>query len=519
MSIDNELDMIKNEPQIGEMRDAIHDGIKKGYDKSVEAELNSAEAISVTNNLLDGTFDSAVLQSDFENKLNTEINNLQPDFNLFKGNITDEINEINEDFSNLDNKVTGTKSILDFENLVIDKGLETEDWKDAFEAAAQFLRDSVLIKRLVFPAGIYQYSVSPNWVLSNSSIETDGVVRLRYTGTETGFIVDAGESTGLAWNMTIGTFFMEVPSTAKDAMFVRGVHASNIKVKILGAGAEYAGLRTEWCVCTDFYVTVSNNHEGWYLGSKPKYGIYIDKRALQPEGQGGYTSWCSFYTPKVEGCLIGIHIEKGQGNSFYSGTSEGNSDTGIYCSEFALYNKFFGIDLEANTNYDIHCSGNENEFYSVDATNKHLFDTDAKNNLITGGSHNAIELGVDTFGNILQSVKYNRFGNGSILNDKSGKNRLVNNRNVGLNRSENRPPATTAINVGNSPYTYVNNGGNDERIFLSYSAATVSKILYIHGGVGSTYSTDTVTRDILLAPGDSLQVTYSTAPAMYKITT
>ena len=52
MSIDNELDMIKNNPYMETMRDAIHDGIKKGYDKSVTAENYAAEVKDTYDNIL-----------------------------------------------------------------------------------------------------------------------------------------------------------------------------------------------------------------------------------------------------------------------------------------------------------------------------------------------------------------------------------------------------------------------------------------------------------------------------------
>jgi hypothetical protein len=421
--------------------------------------------------------------------------------------------EINARLAENAKKIKGTRSILDFENLVTDKGLATEDWKDALQSAKEFLENSVLVNRLVFPSGVYQYSLSPNWAISDTIIEADGEVRLRYTGTGNAVDIDSGVESGSAWHVTFGKFLIECPSTAKNALFVRGIHSSEIKAKILGAGTNYAGLRTEWCVCTDFHIIVSNNHEGWYLGSKPKYGIFIDKRELQTSG--GYTSWCSFYSPRIEGTQIGIHIERGQGNSFYSGTSEGCSQSGIILSANAICNKFFGIDMEVNTNYDIYCLGKENEFYSVDSTGKHSFDGSARDNLMIGGSHNSLVLATTTFGNLIQNIKYNRFNNGSILDDKSGKNRLMSNRNVGLNRSENRPPSQSLITVGASPFTYVNESGNDEMIMIR--DGSISAIQYIHGGFGD--GTTAIPSFMRLCPGDSLKVTYTVAPTMRKFTT
>lgn len=425
------------------------------------------------------------------------------------------LNEVDTQLAEKAKKIEGRISIKDFEHLVIDKGLITEDWKDAMQSARDYIANQTIMPKLVFPKGIYQYSVSPNWAISDAIIEAEGEVRLRYTGTENAVIIDGGEVTGLAWHITFGKFFIECPSTAKNALFVRGIHASDIKAKVLGAGTEYAGLRVEWCVCTDFDVIVSNNHEGWYLNSKPKYGYYIDKRELQPAGQGGYTSWCSFTNPKVEGCQIGIYLDRSQGCSFYSGTSEGNTDVGIYLTANAIYNKFYSIDLEVNTNQDILCLGRENEFYSIDNTGVIEFNAYARDNVFFGGSHKNFVLGGNTYGNVLNSVKYNRFNDGSVINDVSGKNRLVNNRNVGLNRSENRPASSSAITLGASPYTYVNESGNDEMINIF--GGTISNFLYVHGGYGD--SSNIVPQFIRLCPGDSIRVTYSSIPTIRKYTT
>lgn len=396
------------------------------------------------------------------------------------------------------------------------KGDGVTDDTAALQAVRDYVASQAQPPKVIFPAGIYKYSVSPNWAISDIIVEAEGEVRLRYTGTGNAVILDAGEVTGLAWHINFGKFLVECPSTAQNAVFVRGIHSSTIRVKVLGAGTDYAGLRTEWCVCTDFddYVC-SNNHEGWYLGAKPKYGIFIDKRELQPVGTGGYTSWCSFRNPKIEGCQIGIHIERGQGNSFYSGTSEGHSQTGIVLSANAIYSKFFGIDLEANTNYDIYCLGKENEFYGCDSTGTHVFEGYARDNVIIGGSHNAITFNTNTYGNILQNIKYNRFNNGSGINDISGKNRLMSNRNVGLNRTENRPPSSSVITVGASPFTYINESGNDELIHIF--GGTISVYLYAHGGYGDSGST--VPLYTRLCPGDSVRITYSVAPTMRKYTT
>lgn len=477
--------------------------------------------INVSSKVLNGT---AVQATDEFDTFTKTVEEITTDYKSLRkiviaenaaADLQDQVNTTNAQLEHNAKKIKGRISILDYEHLVINKGKENEDWKNAFQKARDDLANATIKHQLIFPQGIYQYSVSPNWAISKAQIVAEGEVRLRYTGTEDAVIIDAGAVTGLCWDMKFGKFLIECPSTAKNACFVRGVHASHIEIKALGAGTNYAGIRVEWSVCTDFYITVSNNHEGWYKGAKPLYGIFIDKKELQPEGQGGYTSWCSFYTPKIEGCEFGIYIIRGQGNSFYSGTSEGNSKKGIILESTAIYNKFYSIDMEANTEHDIYCVGRENEFYSVDSTGIHLFDGYARDNVMIGGSQNQITLAPTTYGNVFQNIKYNRFNNGSTMNDISGRNRLVNNRNVGLNRSENRPPSSSAITVGTSPFTYVNESGNDE--LINMFGGTISQFGYFHGGYGDTAST--IPQFIRLCPGDSIKITYSVAPTMRKYTT
>lgn len=492
--------------EIGTMIDrSLIAGLNKNFDEVEQDIRGVAEPLKA---VLDGAFDAAALATNFGERAQEKLEEIAPDIYLVQ-------NELVEKMNSLDIKVHGTASILNWEHLVIDKGLATEDWKDAFQAAYEFLTTSVLLNRLVFPSRIYQYSLSPNWAIQNVVIEGDGEVRLRYTGTENAVDLDAGLETGSAFKLKFTGFIVEAEATAKNAIFARGIHHSKIQAVVLGAGALYAGLRTEWCVCTDFDVTVTNNHQGWYKGAKPLYGYYIDKRELQASGLGGYTSWCKFTNPIVEGCQFGIYIDRGQGNSFYSGTSEGHSKKGIVLTENALYNKFIGVDLEANVEHDIYCLGKENEFISCDATGIHLFDGTARNNVITLGSHNQITFGASTYGNIMQNVKYNRFNNGSTVNDMSKKNRLMSNRNVGLNRTENRPPTSGAITVGASPFTYENVTGNDEMVHVM--GGTVTQSVYAHGGYGDSIAgVPTYTR---LCPGDTLKLTYTAAPTMRAYTT
>ena len=53
--------------------------------------------------------------------------------------------------------------------------------------------------QLVFPAGTYTYSVSPNWGISYSDITTNGLVTLNYTGTGYAVLIDAGATPAVGY--------------------------------------------------------------------------------------------------------------------------------------------------------------------------------------------------------------------------------------------------------------------------------------------------------------------------------
>jgi|GEM_PF-1879989 len=413
-------------------------------------------------------------------------------------------------------KIKGRKSILDYEHLVIGKGLITEDWKVAFDQAVKDLRSANPRYKLVFPSGVYQYSVSPNWAMSNVVIESEGIVRLRYTGTENAILID-GTIFETGWNMKFGRFLIECPSIAKDACVVRGVHGSIIDIKVLGSGSEYAGLRVEACVCTTFpNYTCSVNHEGWYKNSKPKYGLIMDWRESI---QSGYPSWCTFYDPKIEGCQVGAYLIKAQGCSFYNGTIEGNSVKGLLMERTTMYNKFFGVDFEMNPTFadgdDIVCAGTQNEFYDIDNMGKIKFVGLADENLVVGGSHCSIILEETTKKNLITGVKYNRFKKTDVINDVSGKNTLLANSNVASIFIENRPPSHEILTLDVSPYTYTNNTGND--VNVNIINGTIQSVAYYRGNFAQSFAV--APTFIRLCPGDRVRINYTVAPTVTVFTT
>src|SRR5690625_2284493 len=83
-SVDREINDIQNAIEGIEVRGALAAGVKKSFDKSKTAEGKSNEAYDITQNLLDESFDTSAINQNFEQRLDEEINNLQPNWTQFK---------------------------------------------------------------------------------------------------------------------------------------------------------------------------------------------------------------------------------------------------------------------------------------------------------------------------------------------------------------------------------------------------------------------------------------------------
>jgi len=309
------------------------------------------------------------------------------------------------------------------------------DCASAFAAVRAWLGTQTHPPECVFPSGVYSYSVSPNWALQDATYSFDGEVRLRYTGTGNAVIFDGGASGTQVLHCKWGTgnrVIIECPSTAGHAIYWRAVSFSFCHAKVIGAGSTSAGLYVEWGVCVVFDVIVSVNHEGWYLGSKPAYGYYLNQM-----GSNTYTtSYCYFPCPQTEGCGHGIFLVGTLGNTFYGGTSEGNTDYGVFASSASNWDRFYGTDFEVNGVGDIYCLGQGTEFYGCDTDSFVNFGTTSKECKLIGGQHSAILLDSGSRNNTVRDVTYNRIDDGSTLINGGTGNLIDGVTNKGTNARE-----------------------------------------------------------------------------------
>lgn len=92
-NIDKELNQIKNAVYGREVRGSIHDGIKKINEESEDSKSKATEAHDVMESIMTEGFDNAALESNFEQKLDDKISNLQPEWTGFKEDVTTQLAE------------------------------------------------------------------------------------------------------------------------------------------------------------------------------------------------------------------------------------------------------------------------------------------------------------------------------------------------------------------------------------------------------------------------------------------
>lgn len=399
------------------------------------------------------------------------------------------------------------------------------NWDTAFANAVTYLSGFPGVPpELVFPSGVFEYSVSPNWAIQFAKISGSGGTRLRYIGTGNGFIVDGDgfvAMNGVFW-MNINNLIYEGPSNSLNGFYFRSTHHCTFEnLRVDGCGISSAAFDVNFAVVTRFIKPESSiNSAGdgtlgaWYEGvdtipAKPAYGMRLNQR-----GSGEQVAYCQIDNPIMEGVDIGISGVAMLGTAINYGTLEACTNVGLSLGVGCLRNVFNHIDFEVNVNADFFNSGAENKFIDIDSDSSCVIN-DGEYSQVIGGTFKSLTISAGADGTLVDRIVFNRANDGGVLTDNGVGTTKKNIRNAFSAYIHDAAPANVGITVGASPFSYTNTTGNAIHVYTI--GGTVTQIARTRFGLGAN-STGATSGETYLAPGDTITVTYSVAPVMLSTT-
>jgi len=223
-----------------------------------------------------------------------------------------------------------------------------------------------------FAAGYYSYaSAPPDWNQDNMILMGTADTVLRCTGVGPVMYFDAGTSGTVGkTNLCVGPFILEGNgTTTQKGLWLRSVNRSKfygIRVR----GVTQYGIHQNFGVLNEFYMPIiSGNMDTGYV--LPSTHFCIDSLTST---NTYYSSSTNVYNPIIEANKLGIGIQlinHAYSTQFFGGTSEGMGvgveiGNDIYSGANACaFNSFYGLDFEANANYDAYVKNSFNaEFHN-----------------------------------------------------------------------------------------------------------------------------------------------------------
>jgi hypothetical protein len=302
---------------------------------------------------------------------------------------------------------------------VLDFGAVADDTTDCLAAFQACYTECVAKnKAMIIPGGTYKLSGTFTISADGFKLIPRGIVKLHFTGSGQGLVVDGGAATAIN-NVVVGgdtPIKLKGNALTTDICYVRAVHRSLINID---AKDGTTGLRINFSVCTRYIVSCSINTDGGFL-TRPVNGIIADQR-----GAGEQTADCEFY-PIIEGVSgTGIVMQAAEFNNIRGGTSEGNN-RGLTFSSSCASNRVFGGDYEANTVSDIEDSGVCNHIFGVNlassaSTFNYILQAGASQGQLIGGycryaSVDAAAVGTAFFGVSFSSLGITGAGSWTNIN-------------------------------------------------------------------------------------------------------
>lgn len=351
--------------------------------------------------------------------------------------------------------------------------------------AAQLAAGNTLPK-LTAQDGVVVYDQSQNWAIRNLTFEPQGEMHWRYYGTGDAITLDgSADPAGKVCNFNFGgagQHIIEAPATAGNACYAQSLIRCKMNLRVRGAGANSAGIKTAGLVDTDINIVCSgDDNNGWYLGAKPLTGISMTSLGVADT----QTSYCRVRA-SIDGVNIGAYMDGTLGVSFLQGYIQNCTSYGMQFTTNALNDKIYGLDLEENGSADVVCDGQFTTFRDVDSGSKSttggiIFTSGAQACELIGGNHDAITINAGATGTKVEGARYAR-GLGAATLIDNGNNSLIGENYDCLRKRWTRGvPAQFSLSPVGPNYAYSCNNARGEVLIVTTANSLGGIVLYRHG--------------------------------------
>lgn len=267
-------------------------------------------------------------------------------------------------------------------------------------------------------------------------------------------------------------------------------------------------------VHTSIFTNVNTSLNQGVNNPIPYKGLLATEGYRGGVGAGNSTN-NTFINCYFESVAIGVHLEKADQQTFISGAPEACTDTGVIIDSACKWTTFLGTGFEKNTNYEIVDSGRSSQFINIYADK--TVQLKGQQSKIQGGYFGSIQ--VIGQANVVENVRVNMHGvdDGGFVDTGIGTywkniydlNSAVNNYIYPL-----KPRA--GITVGASPFTWQNTTGLYVEVIAQ--TGTLTEVLGRRAGASDWVLPLTTPNKWLVAPNDSIVISYTSAPGLSYLT-
>lgn len=381
---------------------------------------------------------------------------------------------------------------------------------------------TVLPCTVKFGKGKFNYSSMPNLAKTGLSVRGEGVKEtdLAFTGTGSAIIIDAFASGSpadpFAQKCNLSGFTVTGNSNTTRIIDAQGIARSawkDINVReanpTTGVGFHFRGVmlsKFDNLTCSTDLNPMTN---------KPNTGLYMyeGRRAGVSVGNSSNNTLRNTY---MEGLSKGIDLALADQNEFIGGSPESCTTYGLVVGSGSRYNSFRGVGFESPTAVADIADAGISTLYSNCYSSKSVV-LQGRQARIDGGFFERIEIQGASAHNSIHYVTINHWATGSggfIDNGTATHYGRIYDSDLA---TFVYPKASRAsITVTASPFTYTNTTGMHTAVIIQ--GGTVTQVR-AGDGSGDLWLTSPLSPSThILRPGDVIEVSYSVAPSMSRVT-